>query len=61
VPEWLGRLAAGESGVYLSTQVNNLSNVKAGRELGWRPWYATWQDGLRDGLSATPRARARAA
>lgn len=50
VPEWVGRLAAGESGVYLSTRVHGLSNAKARRELSWRPRYTTWREGFREGL-----------
>jgi nucleoside-diphosphate-sugar epimerase len=50
VPEWVGRVAAGESGVYLSTRIRGLANAKAKRELGWRLRYETWRDGFRRGL-----------
>ena len=61
VPEWLGRLVAGESGVYLSTQIRGLSNAKAKRELRWRPRYTTWREGFRLGLDETPVETASAA
>ncbi len=61
VPELVGRLGAGQSGVYLSTQIDGLSNAKAKQELGWRPGYGTWRDGFRHGLAATPIEPARAA
>lgn len=61
VPEWVGRPAAGESGVYLSTRIQGLSNAKARRELRWRPRYTTWREGFRDGLDTTPVETASAA
>jgi nucleoside-diphosphate-sugar epimerase len=51
VPVWLGRLAAGEVGVSMMTQIRGASNAKARRELGWEPWYASWRDGFRHGLT----------
>jgi nucleoside-diphosphate-sugar epimerase len=50
VPVWLGRLAAGEVGVSMMTQIRGTSNAKAKRELGWQPRYHSWRDGFRDGL-----------
>jgi 2-alkyl-3-oxoalkanoate reductase len=50
VPVWLGRLAAGEVGVSMMTQIRGTSNAKAKRELGWQPRYQSWRDGFRDGL-----------
>ena len=50
VPVWLGRLAAGEVGVRMMTQARGASNEKAKRELGWRPQWASWREGFRDGL-----------
>jgi nucleoside-diphosphate-sugar epimerase len=47
VPVWLGRMAAGEVGVSLMTQIRGTSNAKAKRELGWRPLYPSWRDGFR--------------
>src|SRR6516165_4254712 len=37
VPVWLGRLAAGEVGVSMMTQIRGTSNAKAKAELGWAP------------------------
>ena len=51
VPVWLGRLAAGEVGVSVMTQIRGMSNAKAKRELGWQPGYQSWRDGFRTGLS----------
>jgi nucleoside-diphosphate-sugar epimerase len=50
VPGWLGRLAAGEVTVRWMTQGRGASNVKAKRELDWRPAWSTWRDGFRHGL-----------
>jgi len=50
VPVWLGRLAIGEVGVSMMTRIHGPSNAKAKRELGWRPYYASWRDGFRRGL-----------
>ncbi len=51
VPGWLGRLAAGEAGLSMMTQVRGSSNAKAKRELGWTPIWATWRDGFAHGLN----------
>jgi nucleoside-diphosphate-sugar epimerase len=51
IPTFIGRLAVGEHGVVLMTQVRGASNAKAKRELGWRPVYASWRDGFRRGLA----------
>jgi nucleoside-diphosphate-sugar epimerase len=50
VPVWLGRLAAGDVGVSMMTQIRGTSNAKAKRELGWQPRYHSWRDGFRNGL-----------
>jgi 2-alkyl-3-oxoalkanoate reductase len=50
LPGWLGRLAAGEAGLSMMTQVRGSSNAKAKRELGWTPIWATWRDGFSRGL-----------
>ncbi len=47
VPVWVGRLAAGEVGVSMMTQIRGMSNEKARRELGWAPAYASWRTGFR--------------
>lgn len=46
VPRLIGRLAAGEAGVVLMTDVRGASNAKAAAELGWRPAHASWRDGV---------------
>lgn len=54
VPTWVGRLAAGDVGVSLMTQIRGTSNAKAKRELGWHPHYRSWRDGFRTGLGDVP-------
>src|SRR5262245_45776028 len=46
VPRWLGRLAAGEVGVVMMTEIRGASNAKAKRELGWAPRHASWRQGF---------------
>jgi 2-alkyl-3-oxoalkanoate reductase len=46
VPAWLGRLLAGEHLVEMMTQARAGSNVKAKRELGWRPLHPSWREGF---------------
>jgi nucleoside-diphosphate-sugar epimerase len=46
VPRFIGRLAAGQAGVVLMTELRGASNAKAKRELGWRPAHASWRQGL---------------
>ena len=46
VPRFVGRLAAGQAGVVLMTELRGASNAKAKRELGWRPAHSTWRQGL---------------
>ena len=60
VPVWLGRLAVGEVGVSLMTQINGASNAKAKRELAWTPRYPSWRDGFRTGLGELPVPTAQA-
>jgi len=50
IPVWLARAAAGEAGVSMMTRIRGASNEKAKRELGWRPRWASWREGFRDGL-----------
>jgi 2-alkyl-3-oxoalkanoate reductase len=57
VPVWLGRLATGEVGVSVMTQIRGASNAKAKRELGWRPRFPTYREGFRDGLGTAAPAR----
>jgi nucleoside-diphosphate-sugar epimerase len=51
VPVWLGRLAVGEVGVSMMTQIRGTSNAKAKRELAWQLRYKSWRDGFRTGLT----------
>ena len=46
VPRWLGRLAAGEGGAVMMTEVRGASNAKARRELGWTPRHPSWRTGF---------------
>ncbi|HKC27057.1 MAG TPA: NAD-dependent epimerase/dehydratase family protein, partial [Jatrophihabitans sp.] len=57
LPVWVARLAAGEVGVSMLTQIRGSSNAKAKRELGWVPRWSTWRDGFRYGLSDGVAAR----
>jgi nucleoside-diphosphate-sugar epimerase len=50
VPRWLGRLLAGEAATVMMTEARGASNEKAKRELGWKPRYASWRQGLAQGL-----------
>lgn len=50
LPRWLGRLAAGELGAVMMTEIRGASNAKAKRELGWEPRYASWRRGFAEGL-----------
>ncbi len=54
VPVWLGRLAAGEVGVSMMTQIRGTSNAKAKRELGWTPRYPSYREGFATGLGDIP-------
>jgi nucleoside-diphosphate-sugar epimerase len=47
IPRWLARLAAGEAGVVLMTEVRGASNAKAKHELGWTLRHPTWRQGFR--------------
>jgi nucleoside-diphosphate-sugar epimerase len=59
VPVWLGKLAAGEVGVSMMTQIRGTSNQKAKRELGWKPRYVSVRDGFRTGLGNVPAPMAK--
>jgi 2-alkyl-3-oxoalkanoate reductase len=54
VPVWLGRIAAGEVGVSMMTQIRGTSNAKAKRELGWTPRYPSYREGFTAGLGHVP-------
>jgi nucleoside-diphosphate-sugar epimerase len=51
IPEWLGRLVMGDSGLSMMTRIRGSSNAKAKQALGWRPRYPTWREGFRQCLS----------
>ncbi|HYL37728.1 MAG TPA: NAD(P)-dependent oxidoreductase [Bryobacteraceae bacterium] len=55
IPSWLGRLAVGEHGVFLMTQVRGISNAKAKSEFGWQPVWGSWRDGFRRALGEDQR------
>jgi nucleoside-diphosphate-sugar epimerase len=40
------RLAAGEAGAVLMTEIRGASNAKAKRELGWQPAHPSWRQGF---------------
>jgi nucleoside-diphosphate-sugar epimerase len=61
VPVWLGRLAAGEVGVSMMTQIRGASNAKARRELAWSPRYPTYREGFAEGLVEGSNASRQAA
>jgi 2-alkyl-3-oxoalkanoate reductase len=50
LPRWVGRLAGGEVGVMMMTEIRGASNAKAKRELGWELRYPSWRQGIREGL-----------
>jgi nucleoside-diphosphate-sugar epimerase len=54
VPEWVGRLAAGEAITSMSTRIRGSSNAKARRELRWVPRYRSWREGFREALVEAP-------
>jgi 2-alkyl-3-oxoalkanoate reductase len=54
VPVWVGRIVAGEVVVRMMTEVRGVSNTKAKWVLDWRPRWASWRDGFRHALGASP-------
>ena len=58
VPRWLFRLAAPYVASFVVDSSMRVSNAKARRELGWRPAYPTYEDGIGalavDGSGARP-------
>jgi nucleoside-diphosphate-sugar epimerase len=46
VPRFVGRLAAGEAGVVLMTEIRGASSAKAKRELGWEPRHPSCRRGF---------------
>lgn len=51
LPAWLGRLLAGEFVVAQMTEGRGCSNVKARKEFGCEPRYASWREGFRAWVS----------
>jgi nucleoside-diphosphate-sugar epimerase len=58
LPVWLARLAVGEVGISVMTQIRGSSNAKAKQELGWQPLWRSWRDGFRHGLHQHPAGSA---
>jgi hypothetical protein len=52
VPGWIGRLAAGEAGLSMMTQIRGSSNAEAKGELGWQLVWPSWRQGFAAGLAA---------
>lgn len=50
IPAWLAKVAIGDGGVSMMTEIRGGSNEKAKRELGWRPVYPSWRRGFVEGL-----------
>ena len=50
VSVWLGKVAIGDGGVSMMTQIRGGSNAKAKREFGWQPIYPSWRRGFVEGL-----------
>src|SRR5262245_43507646 len=46
VPRLIGRMAVGEAGVRMMTELRGASNAKAKQELGWQPAHASWRQGF---------------
>jgi nucleoside-diphosphate-sugar epimerase len=46
VPAWLARVVAGRRAVAFLTASTRTSNARIRRELGWRPRYPTFEEGL---------------
>jgi 2-alkyl-3-oxoalkanoate reductase len=51
-PRWLARLAAGEAGVALMTEIRGAANAKAKRELGWTLRHPSWRQGFVEAYGA---------
>jgi 2-alkyl-3-oxoalkanoate reductase len=56
VPTWVGRLAIGEVGVSMMTQIRGASNARAKRDLDWKPAYSSWRQGFWTGIGANSGA-----
>jgi 2-alkyl-3-oxoalkanoate reductase len=49
VPAWLAKLAVGEGGVSMMTEIRGGSNAKAISGLGWQPMFANYRQGFLKG------------
>jgi nucleoside-diphosphate-sugar epimerase len=58
IPVWLVRLAAPYSASFALDTSMRVSNAKAGAELGWRPMYPTYREGIEAMVAAHARASA---
>jgi nucleoside-diphosphate-sugar epimerase len=56
VSKWIARLAIGEYGVGVMTELRGASNRKAKSELPWTLKWPTWREGFKEGFE--PRVRA---
>ncbi|MBA3330601.1 MAG: NAD(P)-dependent oxidoreductase [Actinobacteria bacterium] len=54
VPLFVGRLAAGEVGVSMLTQIRGSANGKAKHTFGWQLRYPSWREGFVHGLDDEP-------
>jgi nucleoside-diphosphate-sugar epimerase len=61
LPRWLGRIAGGEPGVLMMTEIRGATNDKAKRELGWELRYPSWRLGFREGLEQSDGGPVRSA
>ncbi len=52
VPRWLARIAVGEHLATMMTESRAGSNLKAQRELGWRPAHPSWRQGFAEVLAS---------
>ena len=50
VPTLVGRVFGGPFATIMATELRGASNVKAKRELGWQPLYASWRRGFAEAL-----------
>jgi nucleoside-diphosphate-sugar epimerase len=46
VPQFVGRVLAGEAAIVMMTEIRGASNAKAKRELGWEPRHSSWREGF---------------
>lgn len=55
VPKWLARLAVGEYGVAMMTELRGSSNRKAKSLLFWKLKWSTWREGFKGGFENRTR------